>query len=324
MQTMKEASALSDAELEAKLPQLAADERKGMAALLVHLAVYDERKLYAGRYTSLFDYCRKALHYSESGAGKRIYACRALQDFPVIRPMLESGALHLEAVVLLKQHLTQENHLPVLKRARGRSKRDLERLVAELAPRPDVPDFIRKAPQKPVDPVPLEAPKLNLQAGPPRQRIEPLAPGRSSIRFTGSDELISKLDRACEILRHKFPSGKLEDVFLEILTSYLERKDPDLKKPAAPRESGSDPSRRIPQWVKDEVWRRDGGACVFETGADARCGSRNWLEYDHIVPWGLGGVSGKPSNIRLLCRTHNQLMGRRTFGEAAMRGRADA
>ena len=55
---------------------------------------------------------------------------------------------------------------------------------------------------------------------------------------------------------------------------------------------------RIPENVRIEVWRRDGGKC-------ARCGSRERLEYDHIVPISMGG-SNTARNIELLCEKHNR------------------
>ena len=55
---------------------------------------------------------------------------------------------------------------------------------------------------------------------------------------------------------------------------------------------------RIPEGVRIEVWWRDGGKC-------ARCGSREKLEYDHIVPISKGG-SSTARNIELLCEKHNR------------------
>jgi len=66
-----------------------------------------------------------------------------------------------------------------------------------------------------------------------------------------------------------------------------------------PQESESVYERpRIPESVRIEVWRRDGGKC-------ARCGSREKLEYDHIVPISKGG-SNTARNIELLCEKHNR------------------
>jgi hypothetical protein len=56
--------------------------------------------------------------------------------------------------------------------------------------------------------------------------------------------------------------------------------------------------QRIPENVRIEVWRRDGGKC-------ARCGSREKLEYDHIVPVSRGG-SNTARNIELLCEKCNR------------------
>ncbi len=53
--------------------------------------------------------------------------------------------------------------------------------------------------------------------------------------------------------------------------------------------------------VRREVWRRDGGKCV-------KCGSRENLEYDHIIPISKGG-SNTARNIELLCESCNRSKG---------------
>ena len=52
----------------------------------------------------------------------------------------------MSAVRMLRPHLTVENYERVLARARNARRIDIERLVAELAPRPDVPTSVRKLP----------------------------------------------------------------------------------------------------------------------------------------------------------------------------------
>lgn len=54
----------------------------------------------------------------------------------------------------------------------------------------------------------------------------------------------------------------------------------------------------IPSEVRIEVWRRDEGKCV-------RCGSKERLEFDHIIPVTKGG-SNTARNIELLCETCNR------------------
>jgi hypothetical protein len=62
--------------------------------------------------------------------------------------------------------------------------------------------------------------------------------------------------------------------------------DPDLRR------------HHIPTAVKREVWRRDKGICT-------KCGGRENLEFDHIIPVSKGG-SNTVRNIELLCQNCNR------------------
>jgi hypothetical protein len=53
----------------------------------------------------------------------------------------------------------------------------------------------------------------------------------------------------------------------------------------------------IPEDVKLLVWARDGGACV-------RCGSKQNLHFDHIIPVAKGGGNSE-ANIQILCQPCN-------------------
>jgi uncharacterized protein YigA (DUF484 family) len=57
----------------------------------------------------------------------------------------------------------------------------------------------------------------------------------------------------------------------------------------------------IPQDVKVTVWQRDGGRCV-------ECGSKENLEFDHIIPLAMGGANTM-RNLQLLCETCNRRKG---------------
>jgi hypothetical protein len=67
---------------------------------------------------------------------------------------------------------------------------------------------------------------------------------------------------------------------------------------AAMQYSKSGPKRdQIPEDVKLVVWARDGGACV-------RCGAKQDLHFDHIIPVSRGGGNSQ-ENIQILCKSCN-------------------
>jgi uncharacterized protein len=71
-----------------------------------------------------------------------------------------------------------------------------------------------------------------------------------------------------------------------------------IRNPASPMRNEKQARVAIPSEVRREVWRRDGGRCV-------KCGSRENLEYDHILPVSKGG-GNTARNIELLCETCNR------------------
>jgi hypothetical protein len=77
---------------------------------------------------------------------------------------------------------------------------------------------------------------------------------------------------------------------------YLRRQQVD--ESAAEDEHAAVRRRGIPQAVRREVWRRDEGRCVD-------CGSKEKLEYDHIIPYSRGG-SDTVRNLQLLCEPCNR------------------
>jgi hypothetical protein len=136
---------LADAELVAHVRSLIRGERAATAEVIAHLAEMDTRDIHLREgYPSLYVYCRDALGLSEWEAYNRIAAAHAARRFPVILEMLGEGVVHLTAVRRLAPHLTPENHLEVLQSARGKGKREVEEIVARLAPRPDVPFSVRR------------------------------------------------------------------------------------------------------------------------------------------------------------------------------------
>ena len=136
---------LADAELVCGLERLVKADRAMSAKLLVHLGEVDARGLFRDEaYPSMHEYAVKTLRMSDAEAFFRINAARVARRFPLVVTLLGRGELPLTAIKLLGPHLTDGNHVQVLERARGKSKREVELLIAEIAPRPDVQEHVRK------------------------------------------------------------------------------------------------------------------------------------------------------------------------------------
>jgi len=140
---------LNDRALLAQFVALVRQDHEGNANLLRHIDAIDQRKLWAKLgHPSMFDFLVTRHHMSESTAGKRIGAARTARRFPVLFGMVARGELHLSGIHRLKAHLTLENHRSVLEQAKHKTIRQIEVLVAHLAPQPDVPSRLRALPNR--------------------------------------------------------------------------------------------------------------------------------------------------------------------------------
>jgi hypothetical protein len=327
---------LSNDDVLAVVKRLAAREREATTRLIAGLMEVDQRRLYLGEgCSSLFTYCTQVLHLSEHAAYGRIAAARAARRFPLILERLESGELTLTAVGLLAPHLTPANHLDLLTRARHRSKREIEHLVACLQPRPDVPSSVRKLPApKPVATVEAGRPTgsasakstetdsagFGLTAGLSRTPavLAPLAPERYKVQFTVNRETYDKLRQAQDLLRHTIPDGDpaaVIDRALTLLVAELMRARMSPTHRPRPSRRARPDSRHIPAAVRRAVWTRDAGRCAF-VGTHGRCTETGFLEFHHVVPFARGGPA-VAENIALRCAAHNAHEAAVSFGSRA-------
>jgi hypothetical protein len=330
MNMLTAAASLSDHALLARVQVLADRARHATVELIAHLAELDTRKVLDAEAHSLFSFCRDVLHLSEHSAYNRIAAARAARKFPVILERLADGSVNLSTIRLLAPVLTPENHEAVLAEATGKSKRDVEVLVARLAPRADVPSAIRKLPapapppQPPPTPPASNSPRGELPAAAtvvrppqaPRHTVVPLAPSRFALHVTLGQEAHDDLRRLQELLCLKVPSGDPARIVERALA--LLRRDVEKKKCAAtdrPRTSkGTAPgSRDIDAAVERAVRKRDENRCAFIGKSGRRCAEKKFVQLHHVDPWALGGGKGV-DELSLRCRRHNKYESELIFG----------
>ena len=147
-----------------------------------------------------------------------------------------------------------------------------------------------------------------------RQKSVAMAEGRRSVnrakaaleRYLESLPLKTPLILKADARYYALHSGSLwsstrcltNEQWLGLISQAIQREEAKLQSVVAIDGASVNGRGAIPSDVRIEVWRRDGGRC-------GRCGSRERLEFDHIVPIALGG-SNTARNIELLCEVCNR------------------
>jgi hypothetical protein len=265
--------------------------------------------------------------------------------------MLETGTLSPTTARLLARRLTDENVEVLLAEAAGKSKRQVEEMLARHFPESDVRASVRKVSgaramptTRPETPPPVlalsergssSAPtsaSSNAPTAPapvravvPRPVVRPLAPERYEIHFTASAATCETLRLAQDLLGHAVPSGDLAQVFdraLNVLVEELVKRKFAATERPRPSRGQSDDSRNIPAEVKRKAFVRDGGCCAFVSPDGRRCGSKRFLEFHHLEPYGVGG---KPTvdNVQLRCGVHNRYEAELFYGPGKRHGGGD-
>jgi 5-methylcytosine-specific restriction endonuclease McrA len=332
-------ASLSDDELVSRLVALVSQSRSTEAALVLHIGEMDARRLYARHAApSMFVYCTDVLHLTEAAAYRRITVARAAREHPVLLERLADGRIHLTGIATLAPHLTPENRDAMLSRAIHKSKKQIEELVAELAPRPDAPSSIRKLPDRAatlVVPKPAEAPielapervlapaaEPVFRPSPPAAPVfQPLSPARYKVQFTAGPDLREDLQRLRALLRSDVPDGDLAAIIGKAVREMRQRLEArrfaQTKSPRKQPARIDDSSRYVPAEVRRVVYRRDGGQCRFVDDHGRRCPERHRLVYHHQHAYGLGGGTNV-ENICLMCEEHNRYRAELDYGKEVM------
>ncbi len=120
--------------------ELVSKSLRAEADLVDHLGEIDERKLYLEKgHPSMFEFCTKEFGFRRAprttGSGWR---------FPSVIAALRSGAVHLSGLRRLVPHVTEGNCERLLAEATGKSKKEIEEIVARIAPADLVRTSIRR------------------------------------------------------------------------------------------------------------------------------------------------------------------------------------
>ena len=285
---------LSDNELVTQLSALRGSERETTLKILYHLMELEKRGVYRELgYSSLFDYCLRAMHYSEASSARRVAAARALRDHPELADHFLEGKVTLCSISTAARGL-REKRTEVAEIV-GKTKREVELLVAPLVART----------RERIRPIVLKAPPAPLLPKPePEQRY--------AISFTLTKEVYEEFEQVKNQLSGKLGRTlSLEAIFRELIQQQLKR---TARRPKASMKR----SRYISRSLRQAVLARDDHQCTYQSPGGVRCSAKRYLHFDHIEPYARGG-STELSNLRLRCSAHNQLHAEQTFGLEFMR-----
>jgi hypothetical protein len=346
---MASLSSLTTATLFADLQTLANAHHGCTASIVQHLAEVESRGAHLERgYSTLFKYCVEELRFSEDEAYRRVEAARLFRRFPVVCSYLQSGAVSLSVLIALKAHLTDTNHAELLAAVSMMSRRKAEEWLASRFPRSDVRESVRQLPSKTTValsvsvpevlplPLPPTVPAPHRPRG-PVPKVEPLSEERFAIHLTVNRSVKEQLELARALMRHQNPTGDLETVVsaaVRALIEQLEKKKLGVERDRRSSSIGKlesvtrNPSLRvsvvasavtstsahISRATRRIVVARDGWGCSYVGPDGRRCECRDFLEFDHRRPKGMGGT-GEAANVRLLCRAHNQFEAERVYGK---------
>jgi len=298
-----------------------------MAEFLVALADFDRKRAWAGLgYSSLFWFLHRELGLSKGAAYNRKIAAELIERHPEVLAPIRDGRLCLTSIIELAKVTTRDNVVEILPRFFHLSRREAAEVSAAIRPvaRPPLRDVVSQPIATPVAavrdmPVMVHPDEPLLRVTTPATTLTvPLTEDLRRLHVTVSRRLLAKLDAARDALSHSHPGATTESILEAGLDLLLARHRERRGMGANPaRKSRSAAPGRIRAEAKREVWARDGGKCQWALDGGGLCGSTVRLEFDHVIPRGLGGAS-EPSNLRLLCRFHNQYVARQVYGDALM------
>lgn len=251
-----------DSELLQRLATHVAVDRRLTADILVLIGEIDARRLYRGQgYASMHLYCIRELHFSESGAFRRITAARLARHFPEILEAITDGRLHLTAVVELAPRLSPSIGHELLAAAEYRTRAEIQQLLAARFPTTETMPLVVAQPAtvqaavaqrgvtttsaaeplsniagEPVGPreqgVEAPVPAWSRQLAPtrvaipgtqavPHPHVAPIARDRFNLQLSIGNGTREKLEHARALLSHAVPGGELSEVLDRALDALI-------------------------------------------------------------------------------------------------------
>ncbi|MFL5815453.1 MAG: HNH endonuclease [Bdellovibrionia bacterium] len=297
---------LSNSQLVLELKVKVENERKLLMEILYALQEVEVRKLHLEMgYPDLYTFAMKELGYSSGAAYRRISAMRLLQSVPEVAPRLESGELALENASQAQSFFRKED---LRRKEQGEQKLSLDEK------REVVGSLLGKSTRAGQRVLMERSPDVVM----PTEKTRALPEQKTLVQFVASAELMEKLEELKHLLAHKNFEGRMDVLVEQMADMALAKLRP--KEPKRGEESQDLPQQKLkspaPGMIKRsryisvaqrrKVAFRDKDGCTYKDPKTGRvCGSHHGLQFDHIVPFSLGGQNSA-QNLTLRCGAHNR------------------
>jgi 5-methylcytosine-specific restriction endonuclease McrA len=275
----------------------------------------------------------KQLGYSAGSASRRVNAMRLLREIPELKEDLESGKLNLTSLSQAGkffvteekysgEKLSSEEKAEISEKMEGKSTRECELELIRMSSSPV--EISHPGKERVINDEFTEWKLvLGLELLEKLNRVRALRshaqPSMSRIELLEymADEVLKRLDplEREKQKKEKAANQARAEKQREAKTQTAPETKPDSSISSTPDVTRSQFKRTvIPAKTRRLVWIRAEGKCQFvDFESGKRCGSRYFLETDHIKPVALGG-SNDPENLMLLCRGHNARETVKIFG----------
>jgi 5-methylcytosine-specific restriction endonuclease McrA len=326
-------SNVSDNVLLDRTYRYARSERKITHIVLWHINEVERRGLFAQlKYSSIFKYISQHLGYGEKAAYERMHASRLLGKMPELAEKLEEGTLNLTQVVQVQSCINKEeragNKVDIAQTSKIFEK--IESMTGENTLKTLAIEF-----NQPI--------QMHEVIQPQRDNTV-----RAGITFT--DEEMEVLKHAKDLLSHSLPNPTWAELIVYLAKKQIKaiegkqnhNKENSLKEikrkvisqnEVGQKEISYNKSKQMEETkspkkltqrfgvtrerksikitTRRKLMEHAGKCCEYTNPNNGqRCNGVYQLQIDHKIPLALGG-SNSPSNLRVLCRTHNLLEARK-------------
>ncbi len=272
---------LTDPELIASTKNALNLVREAETDVLRHFREIEDRNLWTEAGT-LYAFLERTFSLTADQVYPRLQAMRLMRVVPELEQKLEAGQLSVTNVLKAHQvfkaeskqrQVTLDEKRDVLESLENTSTKEADKVLAERYP----------------------------DSKKPIEKVKPVAPNQNLIQFYVDDETLNQIEELKAKFSHQIPSGKMEDL-MKILIRQANRPAKPKKKSASVRKR----SRYIPADVKRDMEKSRHQGCIYiDVSTGEKCGSKHFLQMDHIHEFSRGGVNDF-QNLQWLCGFHNR------------------